>query len=315
MKSIHSNFELRTKKQVFADHLFMGRAGEERMGDFLQSTHAEPKALILGISEAIGPFANYGRTGSEFSFSAFYRQFINWPYQGQSLDVIGNIVFIGTFPAEVETASLLVQELDDFVYDVLVAFVSKTEIPIVVGGGHNNALPLMRWANQTKSCNTVLNMDAHTDCRATNRRHSGNSFSCAIHEGVLSSYHVYGVHSYGINSFMQNFMKMHHVEVHSYESYLKGERSLIEDVNAVFLGASKPIGLEIDLDCMANMPSSASTPSGWSLDDIRRVVLSLNGNKFAYVHLTEGAIMQPEHERIVGRALSYLCLDAMATME
>lgn len=315
MKSKHSNFELRSKTQLFADHLFIGRTGEERMGDFLKSPQKEPRVVVLGISEAVGPFANYGRTGSEFAFSAFFRHFLNWPHHGQSVDIAGNIAFVGTFPADVESASLLVEELDAFVFDVLMSFVSPTQIPIIIGGGHNNALPLMRWANQVKGCSTVLNIDAHTDCRAITRRHSGNSFSFAIAEGILSAYHVFGVHAYGINSFMRDFIKTHQVDVRFFESYLTGDHSLAADIRHVFLKATEPLGLEIDMDCIANMPSSASSPSGWRLDDIRKVVLSLNGNQYAYVHLTEGAITQSEHERTIGRALSYLCLDAIASME
>jgi len=114
---------------------------------------------------------------------------------------------------------------------------------------------------------------------------------------------------------MQDFIKKYEVDVKFFESYLTGEQSLSEDIRHVFLKATEPLGLEIDLDCIANMPSSASSPSGWSLDDIRKVVLSLNGNQYAYVHLTEGAISQSDHERTIGRALSYLCLDAIASME
>lgn len=314
MKSQHSNFELRSKNQLFADHLFIGRKGEERMGDVLKSTLHDSRVVILGISEAVGPFANYGRTGSEFAFSAFFKHFLNWPHHGQSVDVVGNIAFVGDFPLDVESASLLVEELDAFVFDVLMSFVSPTQIPIIIGGGHNNALPLMRWSHHVKGCSTVLNIDAHTDCRAINRRHSGNSFSFAMAEGILSSYHVFGVHAYGINSFMRDFINSHQVDVRFFESYLTGNRSLTEDIQQVFLTSTEPLGFEIDMDCIANMPSSASSPSGWRLDDIRKVVLSLNGNQYAYVHLTEGAITEGEHERTIGRALSYLCLDAIASM-
>lgn len=314
MKSQHSNFELRSKNQLFADHLFIGRKGEERMGDVLKSTLDDSRVVILGISEAVGPFANYGRTGSEFAFSAFFKHFLNWPHHGQSVDVVGNIAFVGDFPLDVESASLLVEELDAFVFDVLMSFVSPTQIPIIIGGGHNNALPLMRWSHHVKGCSTVLNIDAHTDCRAINRRHSGNSFSFAMAEGILSSYHVFGVHAYGINSFMRDFINSHQVDVRFFESYLTGNRSLTEDIQQVFLTSTEPLGFEIDMDCIANMPSSASSPSGWRLDDIRKVVLSLNGNQYAYVHLTEGAITEGEHERTIGRALSYLCLDAIASM-
>ena len=76
MKSKLKNFELRSKSQLFSDHLMISRNGEERIGDYLQANHAKPQVLILGISESIGPFANYGRRGSEHAFNAFFKQFI-----------------------------------------------------------------------------------------------------------------------------------------------------------------------------------------------------------------------------------------------
>ena len=315
MKSTRKNFELRTKSHLFSDHLIISRNGEERIGDYLQANHAKPQVLILGISESIGPFANYGRRGSEHAFIAFFKQFIQWPYQGQSFDVLGNITFIGTFPTEVEEASVLVEELDSFVLEVLRLHVSADQLPVVIGGGHNNALPLMRWANEVKACQTVINLDAHTDCRDVNRRHSGNSFSVALEEGVLKNYHVFGVHAYGITPFMKEFIRKHHVNLKFFESYYTGGQVLTADVLDVFFHAKGPVGVDLDMDCMANMPSSASSPSGWSLDEIRNIIRLLPNQPLAYLHLTEGAANNPEQERTIGRALAYLCLDSFSPME
>lgn len=315
MKSINNNFELRSKSQLFSDYLFVRRSGEKRIGDFLQIKQENPKVLIIGISECIGPFANFGRLGSEHAFSAFFKQFIHWPYQGQSFDVLGNIRFIGTFPSEVEEASVLVEELDNFVFEVLKNNLEKDQIPVLIGGGHNNALPLMRWANLEKDCQTVINLDAHTDCRDVDRRHSGNSFSMALMEGVLLNYHVFGVHSYGITSFMNDFIKSHNVNLKCYESYLSDPNSLASDVLNVFLQTNGSVGVDIDMDCIANMPSSASSPSGWSLDEIRNIIRLLPNNSLAYLHLTEGGANNEEQERTIGRALAYLCLDSLTPKE
>lgn len=315
MKSTRKNFELRTKSHLFTDHLMISRSGEERIGDYLTVNQPKPQVMILGISESIGPFANYGRMGSEHAFNAFFKQFIQWPYQGQSFDVLGNITFIGTFPKQVAEASVLVEELDAFVLEVLRLNVSKDQLPVVIGGGHNNALPLMRWANEVKACQTVINLDAHTDCRAVNRRHSGNSFSVALEEGVLENYHVFGVHAYGITPFMKDFIRKHQVNLKCFESYCSGEQVLASDVLDVLLHAKGPVGVDLDLDCMANMPSSASSPSGWSLDEIRKIIRLLPNQPLAYLHLTEGAATNAEQERTIGRALAYLCLDSFTPME
>ena len=69
------------------------------------------------------------------------------------------------------------------------------------------------------------------------------------------------------------------------------------------------------MDCIANMPSSASSPSGWRLDDLRALILQLKSPNLAYVHLTESAIMEASQERQVGRSLVYLLLDFIRVME
>ncbi len=294
------------------DHTFQGRHGEKRFGDYLAEDIKIAKFCILGVSESIGPFANYGREGADLAFTAFYKQFISWPYQDQSVDIIGNVIFTGSFPEQVDAASALVEELDAFMLEILLGFVSAEQVPIVIGGGHNNALPIMRWAAQVKSCQTVINLDAHTDCRALDRRHSGNSFSYALSEGTISRYHAFGVHAYSLTPFMNNFMKEFNVEVNTYESYLLKNKVLISDVQRVLRDSHTSVGIEIDMDCMANMPSSASSPSGWDLDQIRSIVLQIDAQKLAYLHLTEGAVISSEHERIIGRSLGYLCLDAIS---
>ena len=75
------------------------------------------------------------------------------------------------------------------------------------------------------------------------------------------------------------------------------------------------IGLEIDLDSIANMPSSASSPSGWNLDEIRMLVRSFNPNQTAYLNLTEGAVYDAKDRRTLGKALNYLCLDFIRVRE
>jgi formiminoglutamase len=315
MKSKNNNFELIIKSQLMADHVFNGRQGEQRFGNYLTEDIKRAKFCILGVSESIGPFANYGRVGAEFAFTSFYKQFVSWPYQDQSVDLIGNVIFKSSFPEDVHAASSLVEELDAFLLEILLAFVNSDQVPIVIGGGHNNALPIMRWAAQVKSCNTVINLDAHTDCRALNRRHSGNSFSTALSEGTITKYHAFGVHAYSLTPFMTNFMKKFNVELRTYEDYLLNNRVLLSDIKRVLHDSNEAVGLEIDLDCIANMPSSAASPSGWNLDQIRAIMLQIDTQELAYIHLTEGAVISSDHERMLGRSLGYLCLDAIAIRE
>ena len=315
MKSKNSNFEFRSKSQVFSEHVFISRNGEERMGDFLIKDNQPQKFCILGISEAIGPFANYGRTGAEYAFAAFFKHFISWPFQGQSVQILGNVRFIGNFPEEATKASLFVEELDEFIYTILNERIAENQIPIVIGGGHNNALPLMRWAKKNRQFQNVINFDAHTDCRTPNRRHSGNSFSYALKENILEKYIAFGVQAHGVTPAMQHIINDFGAKVFSYESYLLGEYNLTDKVQFFLNNKNGNIGIEIDMDSIAYMPSSASSPSGWSLDELRRILLVINSTQVAYLHLTEAAVFEASNERIVGRALALLSLDFIGLKE
>ncbi len=65
--------------------------------------------------------------------------------------------------------------------------------PILVGGGNNNSLPLIRALHASNLANkkesggiSVLNCDPHADFRRVeDGRHSGNPFSFAHKEGIL----------------------------------------------------------------------------------------------------------------------------------
>ncbi|MEY3350763.1 MAG: hypothetical protein RIQ50_874, partial [Bacteroidota bacterium] len=65
MKSINNHFEFVRKNEVLRNSGVKGRKGEYRNVDFLNQKTVSPRFVILGISECIGPFANYGRPGSE----------------------------------------------------------------------------------------------------------------------------------------------------------------------------------------------------------------------------------------------------------
>ena len=133
-------------------------------------------------------------------------------------------------------------------------------------------------------------------------------------EKILTSYAVLGLHAYYLNSFMADFMADQNVFATFYEDYLTGERNLQNDFVKA-MSEDQNIGLEIDMDCIQNMPSSAHSPSGWGLDQIRGLLLSVDPAKISYLHLTEAAPCNEMENRIVGKALSYLCMDFMKIKE
>lgn len=293
---------------------FQSRSGETRVGEHLiQTALSQAKYVLIGIGENAGPQANLGRPGSENAFKAFSKIFFNSQYYESS--AVNQLAFLGVIqqlkqPADQFEASAFVEELDALLLATLNTYLSGGQIPIIVGGGHNNALALMRWAAQ-KGQLSVVNIDAHADLRPTDKRHSGNSFSFALQEQLLTQYGVFGLHEAFNNSFIRSQLTQARISYRFFEDYLQGPHQLFDDVLRFVQHQQHAVGLEIDMDSIALMPSSAFSPSGWQLDEIRTLLLKLGHIRphIAYFNLTEAAPSDEKDDLIVGKALTYLVRD------
>lgn len=298
---------------TYSNHL-QARDGEIRVGQHLQNQNlGSAKFVLIGVNENVGPQANLGRTGSENAFNAFLKVFLNSQYyKGSSIE---NLAFLGVIEQRSKAvnpsdASALVEELDTLLLTILKDYIKQGQIPIVVGGGHNNALPLMRWAASFRKL-SVVNIDAHADLRPTEKRHSGNSFSFALQENLLVNYGVFGLHEAFNNEWIRLQLERPEISYRFYEDYLEGPYQLTDDVLGFIEHQQHAVGIEIDMDAIAMMPSSALSPSGWSLDQIRTLLIKMQQihPQIAYLHLTEAAPNGNQEEIVVGKALSYLVRD------
>lgn len=315
-----STFEFKLFEQQDKKLSFLQRQGEVRVGAVLQENKVEDaKYVLIGIEENAGPQANLGRSGSENAFKAFMRVFLNTQVHEQQafqqLAYLGKIVQ-NTAPQDQLEAAQMVLQLDELLFEVLSQQLNNGQIPIIVGGGHNNALPLIRWAAR-KGPISVINIDAHADLRTTEKRHSGNSFSTAIIEKQISNYGVFGLHEAFNNQWIRTQLQNQQITHRFYEDYLQGPYQLNEDVANFIQHQKGPIGLEIDMDAIANMPSSAQSPSGWRLDEIRALLYKIGHIKpeVAYLNLTEAAPQNEDDDLIVGKALTYLLRDFISALK
>ena len=312
----NNNFSFEFFSQEQASNFYTKRVGETKVGEIVPNNSvADSKFVLLGIEESAGPIANNGFSGSENAWSSFLANFLNTQihkhFLGKEIAILGSIKNINP-PVSIDEAKIQVEELDAFVLEILNQELSQNQIPIVIGGGHNNALPLIRWSAQTNGINCV-NIDPHADCRKTESRHSGNSFSTALEEKTIKSYSVLGLHEAYNNQFILDFLEKHSCFHTYYEDYLLGKSTLLADfqkrVNELI--PTEKIAMEIDMDAIAFMPSSALSPSGFSVDQIRAVCLSLRTiqSKVSYLHFPEAAPKTPIEQKIVGKALSYFVRD------
>ena len=291
------------------------RDGEIKIGQTIQN---EPfadsvKYVILGIQESVGPFANMGLHGSENAFEAFLSRFLNMQenrfFKGGHIALGGEVRNL-EFPQDIDSARKQTQALDELIVYTVKPWMDAGKIPIVIGGGHNNAYPLIesnfRSSGQKIS---VINLDPHADCRALEGRHSGNPFSYAWENGYLEQYTVLGLHMAYNSEFTLKYLDKNQFDYTFFENYIGNGKQFIDDVNnfSALHSTSQAVGIELDSDSIAFMPSSAFTPSGITLEQARyylRMTALIPNVK--YLHLPEAAPNNTPEQKIVGKALSYL---------
>ncbi|GIU23937.1 formimidoylglutamase [Shewanella schlegeliana] len=292
------------------------REGETKLGQVVQLADAsqdlntnltQAKAngarfVIIGIGEDIGPRANLGRGGANDAFDSAMAQFLNLQsnrfLSGEQCIVLGQVDTQDLqLPANASTESLRskVEQLDLRVITLLTQVFSAGLEPIVIGGGHNNAYGLLMAAKAgLKRPIAAVNLDPHSDFRPKEGRHSGNGFSYAAASGALGYYHVLGLHELKnsettleqLKTFGGHWHSLQQIWIRRELSVETAVKSIAKDLNNTQL----PVAIEVDLDAITNMPSSASTAAGVPLLDALFYVSYIAKHcPTAYLHLAEAA--------------------------
>lgn len=317
MKSRNNSFQFTPFSAEKCEQLTSVRIGEVKLGQRIQTGEpfSETKYIILGISEDIGPQSNGGFPGSTTAFDCFLKKFLNVQSNqfllGSSIGILGEIESQVHFN-NLEQGRSIVAELDDFAVEILTPFVQRGMIPIVIGGGHNNAFPLIKTVSKSLGQPiSVINFDPHADFRPLEGRHSGNPFSYAFDEGWLDFYAVFGLHQNYNSQFILDQLTENKMLFSFFDDYISGKADFNQDLKLFAETVDqKSFGLELDMDSIALMPSSAFSPSGMTLEQARSYVLALaKSTQAKYFHLPEAAPKNAEEETIVGKALAYLVTD------
>lgn len=315
MESKTKRFEFVPFTKAVLQRKTIVRKEETKLGERILTFEDSSKAkyFLLGINEDIGPQANFGKSGSLGAFDSFLDYFLNIQSNdllvGDSVCVLGQINQMYSHE-EVFKSRLMVEELDEFVESFLEKHLPKGGIPIVIGGGHNNAYPLIRFAsNRLNKKINVINVDPHADLRPLEGRHSGNSFSYALRDGFLNKYHVMGLHESYNSNYILDVLKTNKCMYSFFDDYVRGE-SFSKDLERFFDSVKmEPYGLDLDLDSIENMPTSAITPSGISIQQARKYIAKMASDKnVQYFHLPEAAPVD-KLKYLVGKTLAYFVSD------
>lgn len=304
------------------------KSNTEDLDSFLQNT--ESQFIIYGIKESIGVAANMGRTGTESAFDKAVQALVNIQHnklcKGSWVSILGYFEF-DAIQKEIQTLDLSIQENKNFLYQCVqeidkqvtylnAKIIQAGKIPIIIGGGHNNSYGNIKGLSlATNQSVNVVNFDAHTDFRALEGRHSGNGFSYAFDQDFLYRYFILGIHENYTSKYQWNQLKQNsdRIKYATYEEMeVRGEKDFkLEARKAKEFVKNKPYGIEIDLDSIENIASSAVTPAGFHTVQVRNFIHLLGSHAMArYLHLCEAApSLDSTAPSTIGKLITYLITD------
>lgn len=298
--------------------------------------------VLLGIPEDIGVKANLGIGGADSAWLAFLQSFLNIQsndfLEGSNLLLLGhfdfsdmeNLIEQNAHDYEEKLAAFrhAVITIDEEVEQLIHIITQNKKIPIVIGGGHNNSYPCIKGAAKgfykagilPLAQINAINLDAHADFRPMEGRHSGNGFSYAEADGYLEKYCVVGLHeNYLPQNVWMDMVNNPFVDCLTYEDiFVHEKRTFLQAVgHATAFTSDTLCGIEIDLDCIENTLSSATSPVGITANHARQFISFASADsKVAYLHICEGAVKLADGRTSAGtgKLISYLVCDFVKAM-
>ncbi len=339
------HFKFYTKQDILS--LTKVRRFETKLGEqLLHLEHGEwpdvvknstAKYVLLGIPEDIGVRANEGVGGCDTAWISFLSSFLNIKSNdfltGENILLLGHFDF-GDIKYLIENNAFKPDEkinayqhavniIDEEVEAIIKVIAASNKIPIVIGGGHNNCYPLIKGtakglykADKINLAQiNAINLDTHADFSPAGGRHSGNGFKYAEEDGFLGKYAIVGLHE---NYVSQNVLhELHENPFINYSSYedifIHEKKNFIQAIaHATGFTEDSYTGIEIDLDAIENVLSSAITPTGITPLQARQFInFAATDAKPAYLHICEGATQLQDGRKndTSGKLISYLVSD------
>jgi formiminoglutamase len=341
-----NHFKFYNKEDIL--YLTRLRRFETKLGECLQVlTHpdqfeeklhkCQAKYILFGIPEDIGVKANYGKGGADSAWLPFLSSLLNMQsndfLSGEEILLLGHFDFgdlqylienhARSEEEKIEAYRHAVNQIDEEVEQLAKQITTAGKIPIAIGGGHNNAYPLIKGTSKglLKAGNlplaqiNVINLDAHTDFRPAEGRHSGNGFRYAEEDGYLQKYCVIGVkEAYIQQNVWLDFVNNPFLDLISYEDiFLQEKRNFLQAVSHAtnFLDENY-CGIELDLDVIEETLSSACSASGITVLQARKYIqFTAQDLKPAYLHICEGAAQLSDGRKndTIGQLIAYLVSD------
>ena len=291
----------------------------------------DAKYVLFGIPEDIGVRANFGRPGTASAWDSAIKSIANIQHnrfcKGSQLLVLGQLDVCEEMKEvknldfndvnDRKKLSQLVEIIDREVSHIIFNIIKSGKTPIIIGGGHNNAYGNIKGTALAKGKPiNAINFDAHSDFRILEGRHSGNGFSYVYEEGFLKKYFIFGLHENHTSKSVLDIIKKteDRVRYNTYDSIkIRKEKDFNNElVQAMEFIQNDDFGIEIDLDAIPGIASSAMTLSGFSIEELRQFISFFGKNKkSAYLHICEGApdLGEEKNSHLIGKLIGYLVTD------
>lgn len=316
-KELKSHIRIRRGEVKVGEEMLLPSSKSTKFEDILhQLKNQGCKMVLLGIPESIGVKANFGKSGAENGWEAFLDSFLNT----QTFTGASSVAILGrcaveklqmnarelnpAYKLDLQKLRKLCVKLDVCVEKIIGKIIAAELIPVVIGGGHNNAFPIISAHSKfLKKPIDVLNIDPHADFRLLEGRHSGNPFSYAHEKSHLGKYLVYGLDpTYNSAEMLERLVlaKAHwigRIKAQNIESSLSETFSFFQSSNSV--------GLELDMDAIAGVSVSALNPVGFTAIEACQLVSELTKKiKPIYFHLSESAPVANENSWVINGKVS-----------
>jgi formiminoglutamase len=329
--------KLRKYEAKLGERVLVVNDPNESASDLHLKFEGSASYVCFGIPESIGVMGNHGAKGAENTWFHFVRSFLN--LQSTDLCYGENIILAGYF--DFSSVSKIIEEhsfsseerinacrhavaniIDEEVEELIKAIVMAGKIPIVIGGGHNNAYPIIKGT--AKSLNkkslipapfiNVINLDACAEYRILEGRHSGNPFRYAMEEGYLKKYAVIGLQeSVNPQSMMDDLYSNINNLYFTYDQIFIDEKLNFLQAIAQSFGFVEDgkVAIELDLDVINEPMFGSRNASGITIREARQFVrFSGNYSSVTSFHLCEGnAFNLSADSNQVGNLDSLLVLD------
>lgn len=305
---------------------------EERMAA------SKARFVLFGIPESIGVLANHGVAGTESLWPSFLEAIANQQstdrFEGSEVLLAGAFDFsdvselISRHSRDGEEFAKACRHavsniVDGEVEAIVKRIVSAGKVPIAVGGGHNNCYPLIKGvAKSLQKAGAVeqprinaVNLDAHSDFRIMEGRHSGNGFRYAMEEGFLGRYSVFCLQEgYNPQSIVDDLYSHVDIEYAFFEDIFLHDGRTFQDAlaKAFSFVEGLPTGVELDLDAIGGVLCSATNTCGVTVQEARRYMNFAGASqKAAYLHVCEGAVRMADgrEDPSTGRLVATLVSD------